>query len=999
MAENNASAEPNGTRGINEDSKGTQRLPAEPEPEPDSSPLAFVGIGASAGGLEALEEFFRHMPAKSGMAFAIVQHQDPDQPSLLPEILQRYTQMPVREVEENGMLARPDTVYIKPPGTDLSILKGTFILLKPTTTFGAKTSIDTFLRHLAEDQDGKAVGIILSGMGSDGTLGIRALKERTGMVMAQEPASAKFASMPQSAIATGLVDYIAPPMELSRLLCEYVEVNMQLRERHACVTPILENSLAKIFVLIRSRTGQDFALYKRSTIIRRIERRMGLHQLTLMNDYIRYLQENPSEVEILSKELLIGVTRFFRDPGAWDALLEKALPELISTRPAGSLLRIWVVGCSTGEEAYSMAIVLQEYLENLGRNGEIQFQIFATDTERESIDIARQGRYPMNIEADVSVTRLERFFIEENGTYRIRPHLRECIVFAPQNIIRDPPYTHLDIISCRNLFIYLSPELQRKLVTLFHYALNSGGILFLGSAESIGGYSDLFSTLEGNWRIFQRRDVPSRAGPNDLPSVFSARSDAHEIREASSATARGQSLTSIVQHQLLEMYAPPAVIITEDGDIVYFHGRTGKYLEPLPGKANLNIFAMAREGLRYALVSLLRTAAAEKRKVVAENVAMPKEDGTLHVRLTVQPISKHSGRADIYLVVFEEVALPKPPQIQLEKPGADVSLQDNRFEELQRDLTNARAELERAAEQRQSSHEEMTSMNEELQSINEELQSTNEELTTSKEELQSLNEELLTVNAELQSKIEAFSQSHDDMRNLLRTTKIPMLFLDSNLRVRRFTDVIKPIISLISNDVGRSITDLKVNLSGESFVNDVREVLDTLQFKERQVETVDGKWFQMRVMPYRTSENRINGVAVTFNDISTIKELEKSLQDAKSYAQNIVETVSEPLIVLNSGMRVVSANRTFYETFQVTPQETEGKLIYALGNNQWDIVGLHQLLEDILPKNAVFASYDVEHDFPKIGRRIMRLNARRIISSKEDLILLAVEDITNEKDS
>jgi two-component system CheB/CheR fusion protein len=448
------------------------------------------------------------------------------------------------------------------------------------------------------------------------------------------------------------------------------------------------------------------------------------------------------------------------------------------------------------------------------------------------------------------------------------------------------------------------------------------------------------------------------------------------------------------------MYAPPAVIITEDGDIVYFHGRTGKYLEPLSGKANLNIFAMAREGLRYALISLLRTSAAEKHKVVAEDVAMPKEDGTLHVRLTVQPISKHLGRADIYLVVFEEAPLPKPPQIQLEKPGADVSSQDNRFEELQKELAKARAELERAAEQRQSSHEEMTSMNEELQSINEELQSTNEELTTSKEELQSLNEELLTVNAELQSKIEAFSQSHDDMRNLLRTTKIPMLFLDNNLRVRRFTDVIKPIISLISNDVGRSITDLKVNLLGEeSLVNDVREVLDTLQFKEKQVETTEGKWFQMRVMPYRTSENRINGVAVTFNDISTIKELEKSLQEAKRYAQNIVETVSEPLIVLNSGMQVVSANRTFYETFQVTPQETEGKLIYALGNKQWDIAGLHQLLEDILPKNAVFGSYDVEHEFPKIGRRIMRLNARRIISSKEDLILLAMEDITNEKDS
>ena len=992
MAESNAPAEPNNKRGEDEDSKMQDAAPADLET--DASPLSIVGIGASAGGLEALEEFFEHMPVRSGMAFAVVQHQDPDQPSLLPEILQRYTQMPVVEVEENGMPARSDTVYVKPPGADLSILKGTFILLRPTATFGAKTSIDTFFRHLAEDQDGKAVGIILSGMGSDGTLGIRALKECNGMVMAQEPESSKFSGMPQSAIDTGLVDYIASPIDLSRLLCEYAEVNMQLRERHVSVTPLLESSLAKIFVLIRSRTGQDFTLYKRSTIIRRIERRMGLHQLTDMNDYTRYLQENPSEIEILSKELLIGVTRFFRDTGAWDALLEKALPELIMSRPAGSLLRIWVVGCSTGEEAYSMAIVIQEYLENLGRTGEIRLQIFATDTEREAIDIARRGRYPANIEADVSLSRLEKFFIKENGSYRIRPNLRESVIFAPQNIIKDPPYTHLDVISCRNLFIYLSPELQRKLILLFHYALNSGGILFLGSAESIGGYNDLFSTVDSSWKIFQRRDAPSRAGQHDLPFVFAARSDAHEMKGDFSATARVHSLTAIAQHQLLEMYAPPAAIITEEGDILYFHGRTGKYLEPSPGKANLNIFAMAREGLRYALISLLRTAAAEKRKVAGENAAMTTEDGTLHVRLTVQPILKHTGRADIYLVVFEDVPQQKPAPIQPEKPCGSDSLQDSRFEELERELGEARAELQRAAEERQSSQEEMTSMNEELQSTNEELQSTNEELTTSKEELQSLNEELLTVNAELQAKIEAFSLSHDDMRNLLRTTKIPMLFLDNSLRVRRFTDAIKPIISLISNDVGRSITDLNVNLKDGSFVNDLREVLDTLQLKERQVETTDGIWFQMRVMPYRTSENRINGVAVTFNDITAIKELEASFQGAKNYAQSIVETVREPLIVLNSAMQVISANRSFYETFHVTPQETEEKLIYALGDNQWDIPGLHQLLENILLRNTSFEDYEVEHDFPYIGRRIMRLNARRIRSYKDNLILLAMEDVT-----
>ena len=771
--------------------------------EAEDSPLAIVGIGASAGGLEAMEEFFGHMPAKSGMAFAVVQHQDPDQPSFLTEILQRFTQMPVVEVKENGNRARPDTVYIKPPGADLSILKGTFILLKPTTIFGAKTSIDSFFRHLADDQDGKAVGIILSGMGSDGTLGIRAMKEHAGMVMAQEPASSKFGAMPQSAIATGLVDYIASAMDLPRLLCEYVDANMELRKQHGNVTPMMENDLSKIFVLIRARTGQDFTLYKRSTIIRRIERRMGLHQLAVMDDYIRYLRENPSEIEILSKELLIGVTRFFRDPESWEALLGKALSDLILSRPAGSMLRIWVVGCSTGEEAYSMVIMLQEHLEKLGRAGEIQFQIFATDTEREAIDIARMGRYPINIEADVSTERLEKFFIKENGTYRIHPRLREFLIFAPQNIILDPPYTHLDIISCRNLLIYLSPELQRKLVMLFHYALNSGGILFLGCAESIGGYNNLFGTVDGKWKIFQKKDVSTTAGLPDQPSVFAVKSHAQMVRGGSSASAKMHSLTTIAQQQLLELYAPPAAIITKDGDIVYFHGRTGKYLEPSPGKANLNIFAMARESLRYTLISLLRTAAAEKHDVTAENVDMPTEDGngTRHVRLKVHPISKHPEHADLYLVVFEETAERKPPQVELKAPFDAAYLQNNSLEELKRELAETRSELKRAAEERQASAEEMTSMNEELQSANEELQSTNEELTTSKEELQSLNEELLTVNAELEGKIEAFSLSNDDMQNLLRATEIPMLFLDSKLRVRRFTDAIKPIISLIENDV------------------------------------------------------------------------------------------------------------------------------------------------------------------------------------------------------
>jgi len=489
--------------------------------------------------LEGLEQFFTHMPADSGMAFVVISHQDPNQTSLLPEILQKYTEMPVVQVVEGGVDARQNTVYIKPSDSDLAVLQGTLTLLRPVRS-GVNTTIDIFFRHLAEDQDGKAVGIVLSGMGSDGTLGIRALKEHMGIAMAQEPSTAKFGSMPQSAIATGLIDHIAPPEDLPQSLIDYIRTRSLLWQRRTIQTrtPAPENSLAKIFALIRYRTSQDFSGYKRSTVTRRIERRMGLHQLTQMDDYIRYLQENPPEVEILAKEMLIGVTQFFRDPEAWEHLIHALSGGLIQSKPDCSMLRVWIVGCLTGEEAYTMAIVLQECLEVLGKVGEIQFQIFATDVDKEAIDIARMGKYSENIEVDVSPKRLERFFTKENGTYQISLLLREKVIFAPHNVIRDPPFTHLDILSCRNLLIYLSTELQKKLIPLFHYALSPSGILFLGTAESILGHKDLFSTLDSKSKIFQKSDVLTHDGINELPAVFAVPPSAREPG-APQATSKG----------------------------------------------------------------------------------------------------------------------------------------------------------------------------------------------------------------------------------------------------------------------------------------------------------------------------------------------------------------------------------------------------------------------------------------------------------------------------
>ena len=889
----------------------------------DEEPLAVVGIGASAGGLEALKQFFTHTPADSRMAFVVVSHQDPSQTSLLPEILQRYTEMPVVEVGEDGVQARQNTVYTKPSDFDLAILRGRLILLKPARSSATETTIDLFFRHLAEDQDGKAVGIILSGMGNDGTLGIRALKEYTGMAMAQETSTAKFGSMPQSAIATGLVDYIAPAEDLPLRLIDYIKTRSLLWQEKTLKTEprVPENTLAKVFALIRSRTSQDFSQYKRSTVMRRIERRMGLHQLTRMDDYVRYLQDNPPEIEILAKEMLIGVTQFFRDPAAWEHL-RAALSGLIQSKPKDGMLRIWIAGCSTGEEAYTMAIVLQESLELLGKVGEIQFQIFATDTDREAIDIARVGRYPASIEADVSATRLERFFTKENGTYQISQRMRENVIFASHNIIRDPPFTHLDVLSCRNLLIYLSVELQKKLIPLFHYALNPGGILFLGTAESIVGHKELFNTLDSKCKIFQKNEALGHEVPNEMPAVFGVPLSAREPLAPFQDLAKKPSITEIAQEQLLEMYAPPAVIVTANGDIVYFHGRTGKYLEPSPGKANLNVFAMAREGLRYAILTALRTASKERREVTEEvSVGTDGGGGPRRVKLTVQPIPKRPRMTELFMVTFVDLLDEIPRQTKAAEPGGEVALPEMRNAELERELMDSKALVQHQAEEMQSSQEELTSMNEELQSANEELQSTNEELTTSKEELQSMNEEMLTVNAELHAKVEELTDNQDDMRNLLQSTRIPVLFLDKDLRVRRFTEEAKQLVRLIDNDVGRPITDLKMDLLDESFAGDLHVVLDTLQSKEKQVKTTEGKWFQMRILPYRTFENRIDGLVITFGDITAIKRLELSIQDARKYAESIISTVLEPLVVLDVNLRVVSANRSFYNNFHVAPRE------------------------------------------------------------------------------
>jgi two-component system CheB/CheR fusion protein len=958
----------------------------------------IVGMGGSAGALEAFEEFFRNTPADTGMAFVLVSHLDPTHKGVMPELIQRSTQMEVQQAQD-GMKVQPNHVYVIPPNKDMSIMHGALQLLEPSMPRGLRMPIDFFFRHLAEDEGEKSIGIILSGMGTDGTLGLKAIKEKLGMAMVQDLTSAKYNGMPESAIRTGLADYIAPASELPEKLLRYVDhfalVGREQPPREKRIT----GAMQKIFALLRAQTGNDFSLYKRNTVRRRIERRMSVHQISNINQYVRYLQANSHEIDLLFKELLIGVTNFFREPEAFEILKEKIIPQLMKNKKDEEPIRAWVVGCSTGEEAYSIAMVIKESMSDLKLKN-TKLQVYATDIDKEAIDVARQGTYPANIAADVSPERLHRFVIEEDGHYRIKKEIRDGIVFAPQNVLTDPPFTKLDLLSCRNLLIYLNSETQKKLLPLFQYTLNPGGYLFLGSSETIGTSTDLFTPVDNKWKIFQRRDIPlARKEPIEFPAAPRP----YETRMLGAAEAQKRpeaNVAEVAKNVILQTIAPPAVIINDKGDIIYITRRTGKYLELPIGKANLNIYAMAREGLRIELGIAIRKATNEMKTITMKGLKVKTNGDEQTVNLTVSPFEEPEGMRGLMMVVFEDVEAP-PVEV---RPVKGKSKSASRLEainaDLEKELQYTKEHLQTVVEEMETSQEELKSSNEELQSTNEELQSTNEEMVTSKEELQSLNEELTTLNTELQSKNEELTEANNDMKNLLNSTQVPTIFLDNNLKIKRFTPPATKIASLIQGDIGRPVTDITLSLQYGNLVKDVKEVLQTLMFKETQVQTKDGKWYLMRINPYRTAENVIDGVVITFSDITDFKKASESLTERTEYAEGIVRTVREPLVVLNGELKVVSANPSFYRTFKVTPPETVGRILYDLGNKQWGIPALRKLLEDILPKNAQVEDFPVEHDFPKIGIKKMLLNARKIAHEdpKKELILLAIEDITVHKE-
>jgi len=962
------------------------------EKETDSDAFPIIGIGASAGGLAALEEFFAALPENSGMAFVVITHTGPEHTSLLPDILRRKASVSVREIED-GLPLAPETIYIPPADKDPIITNERFQLKKRPASKELHMPVDRFLRHLAEERGERAGCVILSGTGTDGTQGLRAIKEQAGVALAQSQQSARHEGMPTSAIDTGLVDWVLDPEKMPARLIEYFKHPASVAVEAGLEGEKKPSDLRKILTFLANRTRHDFSMYKESTLIRRIQRRATVTRSQNAAEYFKILNRDPDEVWALFQDLLIGVTNFFRNPEAFDFLKQEVLPGVISRSSGGAFLRVWVPGCATGEEAYSVVILLNECLEE--ENRERKVQVYGTDIDAKAIEKARQGVYLKNIAADVSAERLERFFSQEGDYYQIKREIREQVVFAEQNLLRDPPFSSLDLLVCRNLLIYLKPEAQSKLIPLFHYTLKKDGILFLGNSETVSRHPELFETVSKQFSIYRKKDNIITPQLDFPTGKIRPESDFEDRIVGQKEEPEHPSVAQAAEQVILKEHTPAFVIVNHGGELVHVHGRTGKYLEPAEGKPTLRIIDMAREGLRYAMLSALRRATDQDAPVHEKGLRVKTNGDYQWLDLTVKKL-RQAPLKDCMMVVFEDVKPPRPTGKEEEQEPESATGNGTRREaELEREITRLRHDYRGAMEELESSNEELRSVNEELHSSNEELQSTNEELESSREELQSLNEELNTVNSELHGKVEQLDDAYAAITNVLNSTRIAIVFLDNELRVRRFTEEAAQLINLIKSDIGRPLDHIKHNLDNDSLTEKAREVLKTLATYEDEVQTSDGHWYRMTIMAHRTAENVIEGVVLTFVNIDAQKEAQdREMAAAKRFADNIIDTVRESLLVLDAQMRVLTANRRFYETFKTTAGLTEGKSLFHIGDGQWDIAPLRRRLQQILQEGKNFEGFKVEQRFPKIGDRKMSLNGRLLSQEDkaESKILLAIED-------
>lgn len=967
----------------------------------DADPVAaadipVVGIGASAGGIEALGSFFDAMPTDSGCAFVVVLHLDPKRESEMARILSGRTKMPVAQVED-GMALAPDHVYVIAPDTDLKLVEDGLKVSRPPEPRGQRHPVDVLFASIATEQRERSVAIVLSGTGSDGTEGLKEIRAEGGMSLVQTPETAKFDGMPRSAIAAGLADHVLAPDKMPETLLAYIhhgyvsaptEVEPASLEGEATIQQVLE--------VLHARDGHDFGSYKLNTLKRRIHRRMGLRNVEMLADYLNDLRINSEEVATLVADLMISVTGFFRDPEAWKALGELVIAPLIAERESGGSIRVWVPACATGEEAYSIAMLITEHAQTAGKRFDLK--VFATDAQENNLRKAREGIYPAAALAGFPLERVRRFFEKLDGSFQVSKELRDMVVFAAQNPLRDPPFSRLDIVSCRNFLIYLEPEAQQRIIAQCHFALRQDGHLFLGNAETIGRHDDLFETVSKKWRIYHRIG-PIRHDLIDYrPPRGSAGTGAPREPLSLPADAASTPVAEIARRALLERYAPASVLIDQKGLVLYFHGTTRDYLEQPSGEPTRDLLVMARDGLAVKLRGAIREALKGDKCVTVE-ARVHRSSSSRDVAMTVMPLPASSQGGKLALVSFEPRVPARESNQTIIRDDAGEATAGERA--LQEELVSMRAELRNTVEHLETVNEELKASNEEATSMNEELQSTNEELETSKEELQSFNEELNTVNSQLQHKIVELERTTNDLNNLLAGSETATLFLDDKLAINWFAPATKELFDLVTSDIGRPIAHFARKFSDENLLPDAKTVLRKLTTIEAEVLSDAGRWYLRRMLPYRTLDNHIAGVVVTFSDITERRNAAKAVDDARIYAEAIVATVRQPLLVLDAKLRVQSANSAFYELFRVTAKDTDGALLYDLGNQQWDIPALRTLLDEVLSKNQEVADYEVEHEFRDIGRRYMLLNARKLVQggSREELILLAIEDVTDRRES
>ena len=887
----------------------------------DAAGFPIVGIGASAGGLETLNAFFSVMPPDSNMAFVVIQHLSPKHKSIMASILDKHTRMPVREIMD-GMKLEPDHVYMNPPGKNVAVFNSRLHLMEPIKSGAINMPIDFFFRSLSEDQGEKAIGIILSGTASDGTGGVKSIKGEGGMAMVQEPDTAKYDGMPKSAIETGLIDFILPVEKMPETLIGYIRHPfLESPGKIKLTEPLIKNQIQKIFALIRSATGHDFSHYKRSTVGRRIERRLAVHQIKNLSDYILYIQTNSSEIDVLFKNMVIGVTSFFRDPEAWRVLEQQELPKLLSQKEPDTTIRCWVAGCSTGEEAYSLAMILSETMDKVKRHFNVQ--IFATDIDQVAVEVARRGVYAESIGVDVPQERLNKYFTKEAGGFKIKKQIRDMVAFSIQSIVKDPPFSRLDLASCRNLMIYMDNVLQKKIIPIFHYTLNPGGILFLGTSESIGDNVDLFHPLNSKWKIFERKNVvPDRVMAYPREISYGAQQMLESDEDNKPPAESG--IQAIVEKAILAEYAPAGVLINDKYEILHFMGNTERYLMPPTGKPSFNILNMAREELKNQLRTTLQRAFQEKRNTFCKDVRVRYNDAFYVADISVKPMTDKGLATRFMLVIFEDKIPAKVSDGK--KPGTlRVKKQTQAIQILEHELQSTREYLQATIEELETSNEELKSSNEELQSVNEEIQSANEEMETSREELQSTNEELATVNAELQIKVDEFSKANDDMNNLLAATEIASIFLDTGLCIKRYTPAAAGIIKLIPTDIGRPLNDLKTSFPDLDFAGQAGNVLKDLNAVEMEILSKDLAWYAVKIMPYRTVKNIIDGVVMTFMDISKVKQADKIRRLA-----TVLEDSNDAITLADLKGDILAWNKGAYRMYGWTEYEALGMNIAEL---------------------------------------------------------------------